>query len=64
MQASSEGEMRGVGRTRPAEKAKEKVTEEKVSMMAKEDDLAAKGHTAGDEDNERRRTREAGLSGA
>ena len=41
------GEMRGVGRTRPAEKAKEKVMEEKVSMKAKEEDSAAKGHSRG-----------------
>ena len=34
--------MRGVGRTRPAGKAKEKVTEDRVSMKAKEEDLAAK----------------------
>ena len=44
VQASSEEEMRGVGRTRPAEEAKEKVTEETVSMKAKED-LAAKEHS-------------------
>ena len=41
-QASSEGEMRSVGRTRPAGKAKEWVPEERVSMKAKEEDLAAK----------------------
>ena len=42
VQASSEGEMRGAGRTRPAGKAKGKVTEEKANMKAKEEDLAAK----------------------
>ena len=41
VQDSSEGEMRGVGRTRP-EKAKERVMEERVSMKAKEEDLVAK----------------------
>ena len=41
VQASSEGEMRGAGRTRPAGKAKGKVTEEKANMKAKEEDLAA-----------------------
>ena len=40
VQASSEGEMRGVGRTRPTGKAKEKVTEESVNMKAKEEALA------------------------
>ena len=39
------GEMRGVGRTRPAGKAKEKVTEERVNMKAKEEDLATKENT-------------------
>ena len=39
MQASSEGEMRGVGRTRPG-KAKERVTEERVNIKAKEEDSA------------------------
>ena len=34
--------MSGVGRTRPAGKAKEKVTEERVSMKTKEEDLATK----------------------
>ena len=34
--------MSGVGRTRPAGKAKEKVTEERVSMKTKEEDLAGK----------------------
>ena len=38
VQASSEGEMRGVGRTRPG-KAKERVTEERVNIKAKEEDL-------------------------
>ena len=45
MQASSEGEMRGVERTRPAGKAKERVTEEKASMEAKAKDLAAKANS-------------------
>ena len=34
--------MRGAGRTRPAGNAKEKVTEERVSMKVKEEDLATK----------------------
>ena len=42
VQASSEGEIIGAGRTRPAGKAKGKVTEEKANMKAKEEDLAAK----------------------
>ena len=37
VQASSEGEMRGVRRTRPAGKAKEKVTEEKENTDAREE---------------------------
>ena len=37
MLASSEGEMRGVGRTRPAGKGKEKVTEEKESTNVREE---------------------------
>ena len=36
------GDLRGVGRTRPAGKAKEQVTEERVSTKAKEEDLATK----------------------
>ena len=36
------GEMRGVGRTRPTGKAKERVTEERVSMKAKEEALEGK----------------------
>ena len=36
MQASSEEEMKDAGRTRPAGKAKERVTEERVSMETKE----------------------------
>ena len=40
VQASSEGETRGIGRTRPAGKAKEKATEGKVNMKGKEEDLA------------------------
>ena len=36
VQASSEGEKRGVGRTRPG-KAKERVTEERANMKAKEE---------------------------
>ena len=36
------GEVRGVGRTRPEGKAQERVTEERMSMKAKEEDLAAK----------------------
>ena len=39
MPDSSEGEMRGVG---PAGKGTERVTKERVSMKAKEEDLAAK----------------------
>ena len=42
VQASSEGEVRGVGQTRSAEKAKERVTEERVSMKAKEENSDAK----------------------
>ena len=38
------GEMRGVGRTRPG-KAKERVTEERVNMKAKEEELEAKEHS-------------------
>ena len=38
----SEGEMRGVGRTRPTGKVKERVTEERVNMKAKEEGLATK----------------------
>ena len=44
VQASSEEEMRGVGRMRRVEEAKETVTGETVSMEAK-DDLAAKEHS-------------------
>ena len=43
VQVSSEGEMRGVGRTRPG-KAKERVTEERVNMKAKEEELGGKEH--------------------
>ena len=45
MQDSSEGETRGVGRTRPAGKAKERATGEKASMKAKEEDLASKANS-------------------
>ena len=45
MQDSSEGEMRGVGRTRPAGKAKERVMEERVNMKGKEEELEAKEHS-------------------
>ena len=45
VQASSEGETRGFGRTRPARKAKEKVMEERVSMKAKEEDLGTTGNS-------------------
>ena len=51
MQASSGGRDERRGRTRPAGKAKERVTEERVSMKAKEEDLAAK-------ENSKRRGRE------
>ena len=44
MQASSDEEMRGVGRTRPG-KAKERVTEESVNMKAKEEELEGKEHS-------------------
>ena len=44
VQASSEGEMRGVGRTRPG-KAKERVMEEKGNMKAKEEELEGKEHS-------------------
>ena len=53
MQASSKGEMRSVGRTRLAGKGKERATEVKVSMKAKEEDLATK------ENNTRRGQRKA-----
>ena len=43
MLASSEGEMRGVRRTREAGKAKGKVLEERVSTKAKEEDLGTAG---------------------
>ena len=43
VQVSSEVEMEGVGRTRPAAKAKEKVTEVKEKVEA-EEDRAAKQH--------------------
>ena len=56
MQASSE-EMRGVGRTRPTGKAKERVTEERVNMKAKEEDLAAKENSKRRERKRRRRGR-------
>ena len=36
VQASSEGEITDIGRTRPAGKAKRKAMEERVSMKAKE----------------------------
>ena len=49
MQASSEREMRGVGRTRPG-KAKERVTEERVNIKAKEEDST--------KENSKRRGRE------
>ena len=44
VQASSEGETRGIGRTRPAGEAKERATEGKANMKAKED-LAAEENT-------------------
>ena len=44
VQGSSEGEMRDVGRTRPAGKAKERVTEQRVSMKGKEEELEEKEH--------------------
>ena len=44
VQASSEGEMRDAGRTRPA-KGKEKGMEERVSMKAKEEDLGTAGNS-------------------
>ena len=37
--------MRGVGRTRPTGKAKERVTEERVNMKAKEEELEEKEHS-------------------
>ena len=42
MQASSEGEKTDIGRSRPTGKAKEKVTEERVNMKAKEEELEGK----------------------
>ena len=50
MQDSSEGETRGVGWTRPAGEAKERVMEEKVSTKANEEDSA--------KENSKRRRRE------
>ena len=44
VQASSEEEMRGVGRTRLAGEAKERVSEARVSMKAKEEELEGKEH--------------------
>ena len=44
MEATFEGEMRSVGRTRPG-KAKERVTEERVNMNAKEEELEGKEHS-------------------
>ena len=41
------GEMRGVERTRPAGKAKERVMEERVNMQAKEENLEARGFSRG-----------------
>ena len=49
--------MRGVGRTRPAENVGERVTEERVSMKAKEEDLAAK-------ENSKRRGRKRTMNGS
>ena len=46
-QVSPEEEMREVKRTRPVEKAKEKVMEEKVSMKTKDEDLGAKEGSKG-----------------
>ena len=37
--------MRGVGRTRPTGKAKERATEERVNMKAKEEEMAEKEHS-------------------
>ena len=58
MQASSEGKTRGARRTRPAGKAKEKVTKERVNMKAKEEDLATK------ENSKRRERGGTGPNGA
>ena len=44
MQASSEGKMRGIGRMCPAEKAKERVMEDRASMEVKEE-LGAKEYS-------------------
>ena len=49
--------MRKVGRTKPAEKAKEKVTEERVSMRVKEEYLIAKENS---KRRERKRRRKVG----
>ena len=46
-QVSSEGEMREVKRTKPTEKAKEKVMEEKVSMKTKDEKFGSKGRQQG-----------------
>ena len=49
--------MRDVGRTKPAEKAKKKVTEERVSMKAKEEDLTTKENSKRRERKRRRKVR-------
>ena len=51
------GEMRGIGRTSPAEKAKGRVMEEKANMKAKEEDWASK-------ENSKRRGRQKRRNGA
>ena len=56
--------MRGGGRTRPAGKAKERVTEERVSMKAKEEDLAAKENSKRRGEEEEARVRMAPIMGA
>ena len=48
--------MRSAGRTRPAGKAKGKVTEEKANMKAKEEDLAAKDSSRASRRQMRRRS--------
>ena len=47
VQASSEGEMGGIWRTSPTEKAKEKAIEEKASMEAKEECRSRRKNTVG-----------------
>ena len=66
MQAPSEGEMRGTGRTRPTGKVKGKVTEEKANMKAKGEGFGSKGfqQSVKEADEEDERVRMAPNMGA